>query len=111
MSLIRIFLPVAATASLMMSSAPASAATVTACKFERLPLMLLVARGGMGASDNTLQVGDAKPVPLYIGSSLMNATIGAQSFIFSFRMPISVLVGARDNDTQTFYGDCVSSEV
>lgn len=106
---IRTTLALLATSPLLLCSAPASALSVTACKFEHLPLMLLINRGGMGASDNTLQIGDAHPVPLSIGSSLMLATVGAQEFTFSLRMPMNVSVSAPGNDTQTMYGECIGS--
>ena len=83
--------------------------TVVSCKFEHLPPMLLTFRGGMGANDNTLQVGQAPPVPLSVGSSLMVAEIGVQELTFSLRMPASVSIAAPGNDIITYYGDCISS--
>jgi hypothetical protein len=53
--------------------------TIVSCNFERMPPMILTFRGGMGAKDNTLQVGQTKPVPLSVGSNLMTAEYGAQS--------------------------------
>lgn len=108
---IRTTLALFAASPLLLFSSPASALSVTACKFERLPLMLIIARGGMGASDNTLQVGETPPVPLSMGSSLMLATVGVQELTFSLRMPSSVSVSAPGNDTQTFYGECIGSPV
>lgn len=80
-----------------------------ACKFEHLPLMLLITRGGMGADDNTVQIGDNEPVPLNIGSSLMTAQFEGQEFIFSLRMPASVSVTGQGSDTITYHGECISS--
>lgn len=111
MSLPKTSLSIIACAVFTLIAPLASAASVTACKFDRLPLMLLVTRGGMGASDNTLQIGNEKPVPLYVGSSLMNASVGAQSLTFSLRMPVNVSVSAQGADTQTYFGECVGSEL
>jgi hypothetical protein len=83
-----------------------SAATVIVCKFEHMPTMKLTLRGGMGANDNTLKVGKAKPVKLNVGSSLMIASYGAQELVFSLRLPQSVTVSAPDNDTLTYFGEC-----
>ncbi|MER8501562.1 MULTISPECIES: hypothetical protein [unclassified Mesorhizobium] len=47
--------------------------TIVSCNFEKVPPMILIFRGGMGADDNTLQVGQTKPVPMSVGSSLMSA--------------------------------------
>jgi hypothetical protein len=81
----------------------------TACKFEHLPLILIISRGGMGAKDNTVQIGDNKPVPLNIGSSLMIAEFKGQEFVLSLRMPASVSVSSRGADTVTYHGECISS--
>jgi hypothetical protein len=81
----------------------------TACKFEHLPLMLIISRGGMGAKDNTLQIGSNRPVPLNIGSSLMIAEFKGQEFVFSLRMPASVSVTSHGADTITYHGECISS--
>ncbi len=83
--------------------------TVVACTFEKLPLMIMIVRGGMGASDNTLQVGQKPPVPLEIGSGLSIATHGTQEFIFSLRSPASVTVIRAGSDDQTFSGKCIST--
>jgi hypothetical protein len=82
------------------------AASVIVCKFEHMPVMKLTLRGGMGADDNTLKVGKAKPVRLNVGSSLMIARFGAQELVFSLRLPQSVTVSAPDNDTLTYFGEC-----
>ena len=91
--------------------AAAEEPTVVACTFEKLPLMIMTIRGGMGASDNTLQVGQTPPVPLEIGSGLSTATHGGQNFIFSLRSPASVTVYPAGNDSQfqTFDGECIST--
>jgi hypothetical protein len=83
--------------------------TPVACKFEHLPLMLLIFRSGMGGNDNTVQIGQQEPVPLSVGSSLMTATFQGQEFVFSLRMPANVSVSGQGSDTMTYHGDCVSS--
>ncbi|RWD81307.1 hypothetical protein [Mesorhizobium sp.] len=83
--------------------------TIVSCQFEKMPPMILMFRGGMGADDNSLQVGQTKPVPLSVGSSLMSAQYGAQEFVFSLRLPANVSVSALGSDTQTYYGECISS--
>jgi hypothetical protein len=80
-----------------------------ACKFEHLPIMLIITRGGMGADDNTVQIGDNEPVPLSIGSSLMTAQFKGQEFVFSIRMPASVSVIGQGSDSITYHGECISS--
>lgn len=82
---------------------------VVTCNFEKMPPMLLTFRGGMGADDNTLQIGQTKPVPLSVGSNLMTASYGAQEMVFSLRLPANVSVSANGQNTQTFYGECISS--
>ncbi len=81
----------------------------TACKFEHLPLILIISRGGMGAKDNTVQIGDNRPVPLNIGSGLMITEFKGQEFVFSLRMPASVSVSSHETDTITYHGECISS--
>lgn len=83
--------------------------TPVACKFEHLPLMLLIFRTGMGGNDNTVQFGEHRPVPLSVGSSLMTATFEGQEFVFSLRMPANVSVRGQGSDTLTYHGDCISS--
>lgn len=83
--------------------------TPVACKFEHLPLMLLIFRTGMGGNDNTVQIGQHEPVPLSVGSSLMTATFQGQNFIFSLRMPANVSVTGQGSDTVTYHGECISS--
>lgn len=80
-----------------------------ACKFEKLPLMLMITRGGMGADDNTIQIGNASPVPLSIGSGLMTASFQGQEFVFAVAMPASVSIHGSGSDTLTYYGECISS--
>ena len=82
---------------------------VVTCNFEKLPLMIMTIRGGMGASDNTLQVGQTQPVPLEIGSGMSTATHGKQDFIFSLREPASVTVIRAGAADQTFSGECIST--
>lgn len=94
---------------LVSSAALADEPVIVSCNFEKMPPMILTFRGGMGASDNTLQVGQTNPVPLSVGSSLMSADYGAQSFTFSLRLPANVSVSAPGQDTLTFYGECISS--
>lgn len=99
--------------ALVLISVPAHSAakepTVIACNFEKLPLMILTIRGGMGATDNTLQVGQTPPVQLDMGSSLMIAGYGAQTYTFSLRLPASVTVRAAGPDFQTYNGECIST--
>lgn len=82
---------------------------VVACSFEKLPLMIMTIRGGMGASDNTLQVGQTAPVPLEIGSGLSTASHGGQDFIFSLRPPASITVTRAGAADQTYRGTCIST--
>ena len=79
------------------------------CKFEKLPPMIMIIRGGMGADDNTLQIGQSKPVELSVGSNLISAKYGAQEFVFSLRLPANVTVAAVGQDARTFDGECISS--
>lgn len=94
---------------MMVTSATADEHVVVSCQFDKMPPMILIFRGGMGGEDNSLQVGQTKPVPLSVGSSLMSAEYGAQSFVFSLRLPASVSVNAPGQDTQTFFGECIST--
>ncbi|ESX62685.1 hypothetical protein X759_34450 [Mesorhizobium sp. LSHC420B00] len=94
---------------LLPTMATAAEPTVVSCQFEKMPPMILTFRGGMGADDNSLQVGQTKPVPMSVGSNLMTAAYGAQEFTFSLRLPANVSVSAPGQDTQTFYGECISS--
>ena len=71
----------------------ASEPTVVSCRFEKMPPMILTFRGGVGAKDNTLQIGETKPVALSVGSNLTTAKYGAQEFVFSLRLPLW-LIGA-----------------
>jgi hypothetical protein len=81
-----------------------------ACHFDPLGLMLIVVRGGMGADDNTLQVGNAPPVPIAIGSNLMSASYQGQEFSISLRMPANVTdTGPGNSEPRTFDGQCISS--
>lgn len=48
----------------------ASEHTVISCKFEHLPPMLMIIRGGMGATDNSWQVGQTSPVPLNVSATI-----------------------------------------
>ena len=83
--------------------------TVIACIFEKQPLMIMTIRGGMGASDNTVQIGQTPPVPLEIGSGLSTATHGTKDFIFSLRHPASVTVSGAGSSSLTFSGECIST--
>ncbi|MBY5667448.1 hypothetical protein [Rhizobium leguminosarum] len=94
---------------LLAASAWAAEPVIVTCKFDKLPQMILTFRGGMGASDNTLQIGQSKPVPMSVGSNLMSAEYGTQSFTFSLRLPANVSVSAPGQDTLTYYGDCIST--
>lgn len=84
---------------------------VVACNFEYMQLMLFTFRGGMGADNNTLQVGQNPPVELSVGSSLMGATddMGA-TYSFSLAPPANVTVVKRGaSNGATYHGECVSS--
>ncbi|WP_028732957.1 hypothetical protein [Rhizobium leguminosarum] len=94
---------------LLAASASGAEPVIVTCKFDKLPQMILTFRGGMGASDNTLQIGQTKPVPMSVGSILMSAEYGTQSFTFSLRLPANVSVSAPKQDTLTYYGDCIST--
>ena len=84
--------------------------TVVACAFEKQPLMIMTIRGGMGASNNILQVGQTPPVQLDMGSSMMIATYRAQEFSISLSEPPSVTVSrAGSSGFKTFNGKCVST--
>ena len=97
----------------VLSAGPALATakepTMIACNFEKLPLMIMIIRGGMGASDNTLQVGQTQPVQLDMGSSMMIATYHSQEYSFSLREPVSVTVSRAGSDSRTFSGKCIST--
>jgi hypothetical protein len=81
-----------------------------ACQFEKLPMMLFIIRGGMGADDNTLQIGANPQVQVWVGSGLMTARFGEQELTFSLHMPASVTVStAGQSDPQTYSGECISS--
>jgi len=82
---------------------------VVTCKFEKLPPMVMTIRGGMGASDNTLTVGQAPPVLLEIGSGLSTASHDGRDFIFSLREPASFTVIRAGAADQTYRGTCKSS--
>ncbi|WP_447929048.1 hypothetical protein [Vreelandella sp. EE27] len=83
--------------------------TPIACQFEHHPLMLLISRDGMGGQNNTLQIGDNDPVPLSIGSSLMNAEFQGQSYVFSLQIPANVTVSGSNSNSLTYHGTCISS--
>ena len=104
---------IATITSVLICTIPAFAGepVVVSCKFENLPLMMLILRGGMGADDNTLQVGDNKPVTLGVGFGLSTAQYGAQEFVFSLRLPQTVTVSNNSsmNDYKAYSGECISS--
>ncbi|MBY5472932.1 hypothetical protein HFO86_22275 [Rhizobium leguminosarum] len=60
---------------LLAASASAAEPVIVTCKFEKLPQMILIFRGGMGASDNTLQIGQTKPVPSRDDDVLIDAMV------------------------------------
>lgn len=84
---------------------------IVSCKFEKLPLMILTYRGGMGADDNTLQVGSNPPVQLSVGSGLSSASFNAQEFVFSLRLPASVSItnSGSGGTSNTYSGECIST--
>lgn len=91
------------------SAVAAREPTIVSCKFETLPLMLFIFRGGMGATNNTVQVGASNPVELSVGSTMMTASLGEQEYSFSLRPPFSVTVIDPGSSRQTYYGECISS--
>jgi len=84
---------------------------IVSCKFEKLPLMILTYRGGMGADDNTLQVGNNSPVQLSVGSGLSSASFNGQQLVFSLRLPASVSITSPGSSgtSVTYYGECAST--
>jgi hypothetical protein len=89
--------------------AAAEEPTFVSCTFDHLPLMQLIFRGGMGADNNTVQIGDHDPVQLSVGSNMMMATYHGQEYFFWLRLPYNVSIGGIGSDTKTYYGDCISS--
>jgi hypothetical protein len=83
--------------------------TVIACAFEKLPVMIMVVRSGMGAANNTLQIGQTQPVSLQMGSSLSTATHGTKEYVFSLRPPASVTVNGTEDGSKTHDGECIST--
>lgn len=90
-------------------SAPLEEPVVVACKFEKLPLILLTFRDPSRAPNNAFQVGDGDPQILHMGSSLMTGEFHGQEFTFSLRLPASVTVSSQGADSITYDGECVSS--
>ena len=84
---------------------------IVSCKFEKLPLMILTYRGGMGADDNTLQIGSNPPVQLSVGSGFSTASFNAQEFVFSLRLPASVSVtnSGSGGTSVSYFGECAST--
>ncbi len=84
--------------------------TIVYCQFEGLPGMTMTLRGGMGASDNTLQIGSKDPVQLSIGSSLSSASMDGNSYTIAWQYPASVTVSGSDGSNSSFtrYGECSS---
>ncbi len=82
------------------------------CSFETLPPMTLVLRGGMGANDNSLQVGNNEAVSLSIGSSLSLAKFDGNEYIISWQHPASVTIAKLDGSNAKFtrFGDCSSND-
>lgn len=78
-----------------------------ACKFERLPLMILTYR--WSEDRRTLQVGDNKPVPMIVGSGYSGAVFEGQDYSFWLRRPANVTISGRGSDAQTFNVECVST--
>ena len=69
------------TAGLLVNSNPTRAEEVKLyCSFDSLPAITVFYRGGMGASDNTIQIGGNAPVPLSIGSGFMSASLNGNSY-------------------------------
>jgi hypothetical protein len=93
------------------SAAVGAEPTFFSCNFEKLPTMLMAIRGGVGASNNTHQVGNGPPVELSMSSNIMIAEYGAQEFVFALRLPASVKVSNAgfERSTMTNYGECFST--
>lgn len=77
---------------------------VVVCTFKGQPQIILTFRGGMGADNNTVQIGQHVTVPLAVGSSLSCVIADGKDYVFSLRSPASVTIGAK-----TFSGKCVST--
>lgn len=80
-----------------------------ACDFEKLPLILILVKGGMGADDNTIKIGNNAPVPISIGSGLMSAEFQGQSYTFSLRLPANVSIDSPSTGSVTYHGHCIRS--
>lgn len=76
----------------------ASEPTIINCQFDGHPPMIMSIRGGQGANDNTLQIGDAKPVELTIGSGMTSAEFNGKLYFINSD---SVVIG-----DDSFAGGC-----
>lgn len=102
--------PAAEKPSLQKSGSPTEPERIVACDFENMPLVLMRFRGGMGASDNTVQIGNASPLSLSVGSGLMSASDAPYDYTFSLHEPATVSVHhLGDSNSRTFYGECISA--
>lgn len=81
---------------------------ILACKFEELPLMLIIIRGGMGAESNTLQIGQDPPVQIFQGSQFMSAEADGYELTFSFN-PTPLLTASDESSSETYKGECIST--
>ncbi len=95
---------IAMAAATLTTSAIAREPIVLACAFKTQPPMILIYRGGMGADDNTLQVGQRRPVQLFQGSGFSTATVDDVEYTFSIGARSSVIIGKM-----TFGGRCAST--
>jgi len=70
---------------------------------------LILVKGGMGADDNTIKIGNNAPVPISIGSGLMSAEFQGQSYTFSLRLPANVSIDSPSTGSVTYHGHCIRS--
>lgn len=89
------------------STASIADESIVYCNFGGLPEMKLTIRGGMGASDNSLQIGNFEPVSLGVGSGLMSASFNDKSYTISWDYPASVTI-SESNGYYTRFGGCSS---
>lgn len=85
--------------------------TVVVCDFENMPLMIMRFRGGMGANDNTVQIGQGEPLRLSVGSGMMVASNAPYGYTFSLHEPATVSVHHQgDSNSRDFYGECITAK-
>lgn len=84
-----------ASATLLVAASFPAVASTTICEARGLPQLTLRTAGGMGTGNNTLQVGNAAPVRLDVGSQFPIATYRGREYIFSLRRPANVQIGSK----------------